>query len=102
MKVSRKAHRLTGAPRCPNGACRELIDGASGVGHDRQPEDGDLTVCIFCAQISEFRVAKNGAVSLQARSLASLEDKERREAVARTQEQIRAFLAGRRGPEGAA
>lgn len=38
---------------CP--ACGRRLSGNTGIGHDHQPKAGDVTVCIYCAQVHEYR-----------------------------------------------
>lgn len=38
--------------RCPN--CAHLLDAATQIGGERQPEAGDASVCAYCFSISMF------------------------------------------------
>lgn len=39
-------HRLINEPQCPK--CRAKLDGASGIDYEDRPEDGDVSVCVYC------------------------------------------------------
>ena len=34
--------------------CGTSLDGASGLGHDRKPKPGDVTICFTCGHIMAF------------------------------------------------
>lgn len=38
--------------RCPS--CKTLVDGATGTTGAAKPVAGDVTVCIFCASVSQY------------------------------------------------
>lgn len=42
------------ATECPK--CGKVMDRATGVGHDRRPKPGDLTICIGCAAVLIFQI----------------------------------------------
>jgi hypothetical protein len=46
-----KDYHISTTP-CPH--CGHPIDGAAAVASERAPEPGDVTICIYCADILEF------------------------------------------------
>lgn len=48
-------HLSKGNRQCP--CCHQPLDGATG---ERQPRDGDISVCAYCASVVFFRKTKRG------------------------------------------
>lgn len=46
------SHHLTTEPDCPS--CGQLLDGVTGISHDRRPKPGDLSICAGCGTLLEF------------------------------------------------
>lgn len=44
--------QLKNQPHCPG--CNHLLDGLTGVDHDRQPSPGDVTICAYCNEVLQF------------------------------------------------
>ena len=80
---------LKGTPRCP--ACKERLDGASGLDGALVPKDGDLSVCIYCAAGLAYVVDNTGSYSLRAVTSDEASNKKLKEA----QEMVRGFIAKR-------
>ena len=42
---------------CPK--CRAVLDGHTGLTHDRQPKKGDLSVCLYCTTMLRYSEIEN-------------------------------------------
>jgi hypothetical protein len=58
------------ATKCP--FCAGVTDMVTDVWHDRQPQTGDLSVCLYCASVLKMEVSDLGEVTLHAPSPAEL------------------------------
>ena len=71
---------------CPS--CQKKVDGASGVTGARHPKPDDLSVCIFCAGVSQY----DAEMQLKPFDMSVLTSDERRE-VEQAQQLVRRALA---------
>lgn len=83
--------------KCPS--CGVLNDRASCEEEDAVPEEGDLTVCLYCGNMCAFTVADDGSLGLTDAPSEDTLDEYTREWLRRTREFIHEFHASR-GPVG--
>lgn len=50
--------RIESKPTCPH--CKKALDGFTHLFGEASPSDGDVSVCLYCAEIVEFTVDDNG------------------------------------------
>lgn len=58
LDMGGKDFELKSAPPCPR--CGKRLTGAGSVGHDKPPEEGDVTICMFCAMVLVFYNTPDG------------------------------------------
>ncbi len=46
-------------------ACGYRFEAATGFRHQRVPKDGDVSICIECANVDIFQIAADGTISLR-------------------------------------
>lgn len=71
---------------CPK--CGKRIDSATGVGHNKRPRPGDLSVCLYCGAYLQFDQLL--AVELATDDVLAEADAETREWLRRAREAIQA------------
>ena len=57
--------------RCPT--CGKLTDAATSIPPGRQPQPGDLSVCLYCAALLTFESAEDGTLVCRAFTDAEVE-----------------------------
>lgn len=88
MKLERKV-RMPEAT-CPS--CKKKVDGASGVTGARVPKPDDLSVCIYCASVSQY----DASMQLKTFDVNALTSEERAE-VEQAQQLVRRAIARAKG-----
>jgi len=46
--------KISNEPKCSNTECGRVLDGFTGIGDKGKPASGDLTICLYCAEIMVF------------------------------------------------
>lgn len=48
---------LQNKPKCP--ICKKILDAATAVEHSKLPQEGDVTICIYCCNFLTFDANHN-------------------------------------------